>query len=124
MADSCAPEVDGNVISGGIIEVNKLGVHTKFRGSIAQPVREIWNRVQICNIYKMADCSRPEEDSRIEDGVEANLCANFGDPGSSGTFLFPPTRTPAHPPARPVRYDNTRSRSYASSSGKKSKGGI
>ena len=50
----------------------------------------------------MADCSRPEVDSdiisgRIEDGVEANLCANFGDPASSGSFLFPP--------ARPVRYD-------------------
>ena len=68
----------------------------------------------------MADCSRPEVDSdiisgRIEDGVETNLCANFGDPASSGTFLLsPPTRQPA----RPVRYDNTRSRSYASSSGK------
>ena len=66
---------------------------------LAQPVREIWSRVQICNIYKMADCSRPEVDSdiisgRIEDGVEVNLCANFGDPASSGTFLFPPT----HPP--------------------------
>ena len=90
---------------------------------LAQPVREIWSRVQICNIYKMADCSQPEVDSDIisgwiEDGVETNLCANFGDPASSGTFLFSPTRPPAHPPARPVRYDNTRSRSYASSSGK------
>ena len=27
------PEVDGDVISGGFIEVNKWGVHTKFRGS-------------------------------------------------------------------------------------------
>ena len=67
----------------------------------------------------MADCSRPEVDSdiisgKMKEGIEANLCANFGDPGSSGTFLF----SPAHPPARPVRYDNTRSRSYASSSGK------
>ena len=58
----------------------------------------------------MADCSRPEVDSdiisgRIENGVEANLCANFGDPASSDTFLFAPTRPPAHP----VRYDNTRS---------------
>ena len=47
----------------------------------------------------MADCSRPEVDSdiisgRIEDGVETNLCANFGDPASSGTFLFSPTRPP------------------------------
>ena len=82
---------------------------------LAQPVRDIWSRVQICNIYKMADCSRPEIDSdimsgRIEDGVETNLCANFGDPASSGTFLFPPARPSS-------RYDNTRSRSYASSSG-------
>ena len=65
----------------------------------------------------MADCSRPEVDSdiisgRIEDGVETNLYANFGDLASSGSFLFPPTHSPAHP----VRYDNTRSRSYASSS--------
>ena len=27
------PEVDGDVISGGVIEVNKWGVRTKFRGS-------------------------------------------------------------------------------------------
>ena len=96
--------------------MNKWGVHYVV---LAQPVREIWSRVQICNIYKMADCSRPEVDSdiisgSIEDGVETNLCANFGDHASSGTFLFPPSR----PPARPMRYDNTRSRSYASSSGK------
>ena len=69
---------------------------------LAEPIREIWSRVQICDIYKMADCSRPEVDSdiisgRIEDGVETNLCANFGEPASSGTFLFPP----AHPPTRP-----------------------
>ena len=30
---SCGPEVGGDVISGGSIEVNKWGVHTKFRGS-------------------------------------------------------------------------------------------
>ena len=40
----------------------------------------------------MADCSRPEVDSDIisggiEEGVETNICANFGDPASSGTFL-------------------------------------
>ena len=93
---SCGPEVAGDVISGGVIEVNKRGPHTKFRDSSSTHSWDLC-RVQICNIYKMADCSRPEVDSdiisgRIEDGVETNLCANFGDPASSGTFLFPPTR--------------------------------
>ena len=27
------PKVDGDVISGGVIEVNKRGLHTKFGGS-------------------------------------------------------------------------------------------
>ena len=70
---SCGPEVDGDVISGGVIEVNKWGVHSKFRGS-SSTVREIWSRVQICNIYKMTDCSRPEVDSDIISGrIEAVL---------------------------------------------------
>ena len=30
---SCGPKVGGDVISGGSIEVNKWGLHTKFRGS-------------------------------------------------------------------------------------------
>ena len=93
---SCEPEVAGDVISGGVIKVNKRGPTLNFV-VLAQPIREIWCRVQICNIYKMADCSRPEVDSDIisggiEEGVETNICANFGDSASSGTFLFPPAR--------------------------------
>ena len=66
---------------------------------LVQPVREILGGIEIGMLYKITDCCRLEVDSdaisgRIEDGVEANLCANFGDRGSSGTFLFPPTRPP------------------------------
>ena len=33
MGTSCGPEVAGDVISGGVIEVNKRDLHTKFGGS-------------------------------------------------------------------------------------------
>ena len=42
--------------------------------------------------YKMADCCRPEVVSDIISGgikedIEVNLCVNFGNPRSSGSFL-------------------------------------
>ena len=35
------PEVDGDVIPGGVIEVNKWGVHTQFRGSSSTRSRDL-----------------------------------------------------------------------------------